>query len=121
MPGRDLAPGDVVMIGFPRHDPRGHEQEGLRPAVVVGIPPLPMRFPLVWVVPLTSQTGQWQEANPGLYPLLPAGSAGLMKDSVALGDNLRAVDRARVGAYIGTLDSVLMRPLREILARILST
>jgi mRNA interferase MazF len=46
MIGRDLAPGDVVMVAFPRHNPRGHEQEGMRPAIVVGVPHGPMRFPL---------------------------------------------------------------------------
>lgn len=121
MPVRDLAPGDVVMLAFPRHNPRGHEQEGLRPAIVVAVPSGSMRFPQVWTVPLTSQRGAWQEANPSLYPILPAGTAGLLKESVALGDNLRSIDRARVGAFIGSLDAETLQTIRSDLVRTLTT
>ncbi|MBC7542388.1 MAG: type II toxin-antitoxin system PemK/MazF family toxin [Candidatus Sericytochromatia bacterium] len=62
------------MVRMPTHDPAGHEQQGIRPAVVVGIPVPPVRYPMVMVVPLTSKTGGWQTANPTLYPVLQAGS-----------------------------------------------
>ncbi len=35
---RLLEIGDIVSALFPFHDPAGHEQEGHRPAVVVGCP-----------------------------------------------------------------------------------
>lgn len=117
MPDSQIAPGDVVLVAFPRHNPRGHEQEGVRPAIVVGIPQFPMRFPQVWVIPLTSQSGPWQEANPDLYPVLPAGTAALPKDSVALADNLRAIDRSRVGAFIGSLPPDTLLSIRTALVR----
>lgn len=57
MRARAAVPGDVLLIALPSHDPKGHEQEGLRPAIVVGIPRGPVRYPVVIVVPLTSKSG----------------------------------------------------------------
>ncbi|NEP19332.1 MAG: type II toxin-antitoxin system PemK/MazF family toxin, partial [Leptolyngbya sp. SIO4C1] len=50
-----------------------HEQQGIRPAVVVGI------------------------------PLLPAGVGNLTQTSVVLLDQIRAVDARRIVRYIGSL------------------
>jgi mRNA interferase MazF len=36
--GKVITPGDVLLITLPSHDPRGHEQEGSRPAIVAGVP-----------------------------------------------------------------------------------
>ena len=33
-----LTPGVVFVADFPEHDPSGHEQEGPRPAILVGLP-----------------------------------------------------------------------------------
>ncbi len=30
--------GDVLLVALPRHFPLGHEQEGMRPSIVVGLP-----------------------------------------------------------------------------------
>jgi len=51
--------GDVVFVNLPSHNPKGHEQEGKRPAVVVGVPLGDVRYPVVVVVPLTTQFGVW--------------------------------------------------------------
>jgi len=59
-----LERGDVVLITLPSHQPKGYEQEGKRPAIVVGILDGELRYPVVLVVPLTTQTGKWAEANP---------------------------------------------------------
>ncbi|MNS11024.1 hypothetical protein D3C72_425550 [compost metagenome] len=47
--------GDVLTTDLPGHVPHGREQEGFRPAVVVGLPTLagPTRFPMVLVAPVT--------------------------------------------------------------------
>jgi mRNA interferase MazF len=107
-----LLPGDVVMVAFPSHSPGGREQEGTRPAIVAGQARGPLRFPLVFVVPLTTAGGPWQAAAPATYPILPAGAAGLPRDSVALTDQLRAVDRGRVLRYLGALTPGEFQPLR---------
>ena len=98
--------GDLVTARFPRHDPDGHEQEGFRPAIIVSTPWRrgPVRFRLVALVPLTTARDQaWAKANPELYPLIPAGTAGLPVASIALLDQIRTLDFTRVLVRKGTL------------------
>lgn len=113
--------GDVVVVALERHVPPGHEQEGRRPAVVVGLPERveEPRFPMLVVVPLTTQIGPWADASPRLYPRLAAGSPGLSHDSVALLDNVRAVDVRRVRRWAGSLSEDDFAPIRTGLAAIL--
>ncbi len=49
---------------------KGHEQEGRRPAVIVGVPLGDVRYSVVVVVPLTTQFGAWGKRNPVLYPII---------------------------------------------------
>ena len=61
---------DVVTAKFPSQNPSGREQEGYRPAIVVGIPSRlgKMRFPLVLVAPMTTDRGQeWAGINSSLF------------------------------------------------------
>lgn len=110
-PLSNLAPGDVVIVDFPAHAPGGREQEGVRPAIVAGAALGPLRFPLLMVVPLTTASGAWQTANPATYPAVQAGTAGLPKLSVALTDQLRAIDRQRLRAYVGALTPAQYAPI----------
>lgn len=98
-----VEPGDVLVAALPRHVPTGREQEGPRPVVVVGVPPEPVRYPVVIVVPLTSQDGRWSDENPLVYPRLDPGAGGLPVRSVALLDQVRSVDAQRILEYLGTL------------------
>ena len=98
-----LSPGDIILVALPVNEPRGREQEGTRPAVVVGIPEGQVRFPMLVVAPLTTQKGDWVEANLLLYPTLTDGMGGLTRDSVVLLDQIRAVDARRMMSYIGSL------------------
>jgi mRNA interferase MazF len=117
---RPLAIGDVLKVSLPQQNPPGHEQEGYRPAVVVGIIPGPMRYPMVLVVPTTTHTGQtWAAENLKVYPLLKAGSGSLTVDSIVLLDQLRSVDLGRIGAYMGTLNPEEYAPIHEGLVLIL--
>jgi len=96
--------GDIYIATFPEHDPRGHEQEGLRPAVVLAVP-AKARFPVLLVAPLTTDRGQpWVLAAPELYLRLPQGSGGLPVDSIVLLDQARSIDAARVRWLLGTLE-----------------
>ncbi len=54
------------------------------------------------IVPVTTQGGGWTEANPRLYPRLPAGS-GIRAGAAVLCDQLRSCDVRRVIRYLGTL------------------
>ncbi len=89
MPGDALAPGDVVEVALGRVLPPGHEQAGTRPAVAVGLPQPPLRYPVLLVVPLTTLHGVWADANRRVHPELAAGAAGLHAHSVALCDQIR--------------------------------
>ena len=98
--------GDVVTAKFPSQNPSGREQEGYRPAIVVGIPSRlgKLRFPLVFVVPMTTDRGQeWADINPNLYVRFSAGVAGLKSPSIALLDQVRAIDISRIVVYRGRL------------------
>jgi len=57
-----------------------------------------VRYPVVVVVPLTTQFGGWVNRNSALYPIIQAGSAGLPQKSVALCDQIRAVDIQGTGS-----------------------
>ena len=96
--------GDVLVVSLPGHIPPGREQEGLRPAVVVGIPPNPLRFPVLILAPLTTQRGTWSDANRLTYPELAAGVGGLSRPSTVLLDQIRACDAARIRGRLGHLD-----------------
>lgn len=117
-----LTVGDVVTAHFPTHDPAGHEQEGYRPAVVVGLPARlgRPRFPLVILVPLTTDRGgQWTRDSPLLYPRLQRGSANLDSASVCLLDQVRAVGPRRLRRYRGSLAKSEYEPIREGLVRMM--
>jgi mRNA interferase MazF len=114
--------GDVVTAKFPSQNPSGREQEGYRPAIVVGIPSRlgKLRFPLVFVVPMTTDRGQeWAEINPNLYVRFSAGIAGLKSPSIALLDQVRAIDVSRIVAYRGSLTPQQYTAIAESLQKIM--
>src|SRR5437899_28978 len=78
----------------------GHEQRGRKPCVVVSDPDVitDQRFPLVCVVPITGTPGDGL-----LYPPLAAGQSGLAKNSCALIDQLRSIDKRRVRRVFGEI------------------
>jgi mRNA interferase MazF len=103
-----LERGTVVLVDL---DPTvGHEQKNVRPCVVVSDPAVTsdQRYPLVGVVPLTGTEGRG-----ALYPRIPAGAGGLRKDSWALTDQLRSVDKRRVRAAYGSIDAASMESIDE--------
>ena len=120
--GRQLRIGDKVSATFPVHDPQGHEQQGSRLAVVVGLPEHvgTPRFGIVLLAPMTSDTGQsWADQAPALYPRYPAGTAGLRSDSICLLDQTRALSVERLQRYHGSLSTEEYRPIREGLGRMM--
>ena len=88
--------GTVVLVEL---DPTvGHEQRGVRPCIVVSDPMVnaEQRFPLIAVVPVTGTPGAG-----ALYPVLRPGASGLVKESSALIDHLRAIDKRRIRRIFG--------------------
>jgi mRNA interferase MazF len=120
MTQRSLQFGDIVTAIFPEQMPLGREQQGYRPAIVVAVPELLgiPRFPLIVVIPLTTDRGQkWAIASSNLYPRFAAGVAGLRSPSVALLDQVRALDVSRVTAYRGSLSLEEYQPILSGLQR----
>lgn len=112
--------GDVVTATFPTRNPQGHEQEGLRPAVVVALPDQlgEGRFPLLVLVPFTSYRDQtWIDAAPERYPRFAAGTTGLRSMSVALLDQVVAIDVTRIRLRRGRLDADQYRAVQTGLER----
>jgi mRNA interferase MazF len=106
-----LGRGAVIVVEL---DPTsGHEQHGVRPCVVVSDPDVigDQRFPLVCVVPVTGTPGEGL-----LYPLLAPGRSGLAKQSFALIDHLRSIDKRRVRRVFGELARDEMAAIDEGLA-----
>ncbi len=111
--------GDVLLIALPTQQPPGREQAGRRPAIVVGLPRGQLRYPMIWVAPLTTQRGDWTNRNPALYPDIHAGIAGLTQNSIVLLDQIRSLDMQRIIGYIGTLPTDQYQPLFETLQQII--
>lgn len=106
--------GAVVLAGL---DPAvGHEQQGMRPCVVVSDPDVisDQRFPLVCVVPVTGTPGEGL-----LYPPLTPGPSGLSKESCALIDQLRSIDKRRIRRVFGEVAPEEIASIDEGLAAFL--
>lgn len=115
---RNLEKGEIVLVSLPEHRPIGHEQQGTRPAVVVGFPLGKTRFHIVMLAPLTTQRGSWVEDNHRLYPVLPMGAGRLNRESIVLLDQIRAVDARRLIKSLGKLNEREYRPVRDGVALI---
>ncbi len=98
-----LGRGAVVVVEL---DPTlGHEQHGVRPCIIVSDPDVisDQRFPLVCVVPVTGTPGEGL-----LYPPLAPGQSGLVKESFALIDHLRSIDKRRIRRVFGQIPQTEM-------------
>lgn len=97
-----------------RLDPvEGSEQTGIRPVVVVSRDALNDSSPVVVVIPCTTLKGERR-----FYPsqvLLRAPDGGLRADSLALGEQVRAIAKTRLHARRGTLSPEAMRRLDRAL------
>ena len=87
---------------------QGSEQAGRRPVLVVSREEINQLLPVVNVIPLTSR----KSAARTIYAnevLLPAGSAGLSVDSIALCYQLRTLDKGRLERDWGELLDATLR------------
>ena len=103
-----LGRGAVVLLSL---DPTlGHEQQGMRPCVILSDPVVTsdQRYPLVCVVPLSGTPGRG-----ALYPAVSPGPSGLRKPSWALCDQLRSVDKRRIRRRVGVLTAEEVRSVED--------
>ncbi len=87
---------------------KGSEQAGKRPVLVISNEQLNQILPVVNIIPLTSR----KSSSRVIYPnevLLPAKTAGLRVDSIALCYQIRTLDKKRLERRLGRLDSENLR------------
>ena len=102
--------GQVVQVAFPNRNPRGHEQEGLRPALIVSDPTNQQKLesPMLIVAPITTQ-----EKKAGVLRVkLKVGEGGVPQPSTIMCEQLTAVDVSRVRVYYGRLDGAKLEEAR---------
>ena len=85
----------------------GSEQSGRRPVLVVSREVANVPLPVVTALPVTSHR-QGRRVYPNEV-LLPAGTAGLDRDSVVMVHQIRAVSKRRLGARLGTVEDQELR------------
>ena len=86
----------------------GSEQGGFRPVVIIQNDLGNLHAPTVIAVPLTSSSSK--PALPA-HALIPAGEGGLRRDSTALCEQVRTLEKSRLKRRLGCLDA---RRLRDI-------
>ncbi len=84
----------------------GHEQGCARPCIVVQNNAGNRYSSMTIVVPLTDATRIGGPSH--IYVLVKKGDGGLRKDSIALSDQIRAVDLQRVGRSFGVVSAETM-------------
>lgn len=102
--------GDIYMAGL---DPViGSEQGGYRPVVIIQNNTGNLHAPTVIAVPVTSSA-----AKPPLptHAFLPAGEGGLWRDSIALCEQVRTLEKSRLTRHLGTAGSGAMRAIERAL------
>ena len=111
--------GDVIRVQLPRPAGRaGREQFGTRPAVVIQEHAATANLSTVVIVPLTSNRSA--ERLSGSLLVHPSDTNVLSVVSVALTQQVRAIDKSRVEAVIGSLSPEEMNEVDGALRRLLS-
>ena len=107
--------GDVYLVEIPGVG--GHEQEGLRPALIVQSEERINELPTVLIVPLTSKTKA--SIFPFTFLVKPDKLNNLTSSSVALVFQLRAIDKRRLKHKIGKLEKRMILHIKQILKEIM--
>ncbi|MBM3941749.1 MAG: type II toxin-antitoxin system PemK/MazF family toxin [SAR202 cluster bacterium] len=100
-------------VYYARLDPvAGSEQAGVRPVVIVSRDSINDNSSVILAVPFTTYRGGW------LYPshvLLQPPEGGLTRSSVAMAEQVRALDKGRLGPLRGTLSKQALGQIEEAL------
>ncbi|MCX5977373.1 MAG: type II toxin-antitoxin system PemK/MazF family toxin [Coprothermobacterota bacterium] len=92
---------------------QGSEQAGTRPVLVVSGEDFNQRWEQVAILPITTR-----KAGRRVFPgeaLLPAGTAGLEKESLVLAHQIRAISKNRLQRHLGKLPPELQDQVRKAL------
>lgn len=107
--------GDIYTVEMPVSD--GHEQAGIRPAIIMQASQYENQLPTALIVPLTSKLTA--RSFPGTFLIRPDEDNGLTMVSVALVFQLRAIDKRRLGRRIGRLSALHLAQLYQQLKALL--
>jgi len=111
--------GNVVRVQLPRPAGKaGREQFGTRPAIVIQEDTATANLSTVVIIPLTSNRSAARFS--GSLVVQPSDTNGLSTVSVALTQQIRAIDKSRVEAVIGSLSTEEMNRVDVALRRLLS-
>jgi len=105
----NFEPGDVVIsdLGFVK----GHEQEGVRPCVVIKYFPI---FKILVILPTTTKDkGYYTQVR------IPQGEGGLKEESFVLCHQIRALSIDRVKKVIGKVNQVTLSKIKVTLSSVL--
>lgn len=86
----------------------GSEQGGIRPVLVVQNNVGNKHSPTVVILPLSTAKKHCLPTHIHIH-----GSKTLPKDSVVLAEQIRTIDRNRLGDYIGSLDAEMMNEINK--------
>lgn len=107
--------GDIYLVEIPVSG--GHEQEGVRPAIIVQTSENIEKVPTVLIVPFTTQI---RTSNfPFTFIVEPDSNNSLTSTSVALVFQLRAIDKKRLKTKIGSLKPDDMLILKQHIENLL--
>jgi mRNA interferase MazF len=95
---------------------RGTEQAGVRPVLFVQTDRANASSPHTIIIPFTTRIRH--KILPS-HVLVPAGEGGLPQDPVALGEQIRVVDNARLIHKLGDLPGARMQEVADALRAIL--
>jgi mRNA interferase MazF len=113
-----MARGDIVLIELPQPaNGVGHEQVGLRPALVVQDDSAGEILSVIMIVPFTSNLKA--QRFPHTLMIQPSRQNGLTVPSVLLVFQLRAIDKQRVRKRIGQLENDLMSKVGDEMRNLL--
>ena len=99
-----IARGEIYLAAL---DPVvGSEQGGVRPVLIIQNNVGNRFSPTVIVLAITSQLGK---ARLPTHVEIPAHGHGLNKDSVALAEQIRTLDKRRLREYLGCLSEEVMK------------
>ena len=90
----------------------GSEQGGYRPVVIIQNNTGNQHAPTVIAVPVTSSA--FKPALPTHAPL-PSGEGGLWRDSIALCEQVRTLEKARLDRRLGAVSARAMRDIEKAL------
>jgi len=107
--------GDIYTVEIPPSN--GHEQAGVRPAIIMQAEQFETRLPTVLLVPLTSQLRA--RGFPGTVSVHPDAENHLVSESVALAFQLRAIDKRRLKSPIGRLSTVDLANVRNLIKQLI--